>query len=340
MLSRIAIKRCFSQTTINPYKVSVLGACGGIGQPLSLLLKLNPKVTSLNLYDLKNAKGVATDLSHIPTNSTVKGFSADEADGLHNALKDSDLVVIPAGVPRKPGMTRDDLFNINAGIVYDLAKATAEAAPNACVLIISNPVNSTVPIVAEVFKKLGKYNPKKLFGVTTLDSIRSARFLSELTNTDPTQNKRISIIGGHSGVTILPLLSQDELASTKLSKEQKDALIHRIQFGGDEVVKAKNGAGSATLSMAQAGSKFADAVLKGLAGEENVIEPTFIDSPILKDEGIDFFAQLVKLGPEGVKEILPIGNLSKEELELLENCKDALKKNIKKGTDFVDNKHL
>lgn len=338
MLSRVAIKRCFSQSAINPYKVSVLGACGGIGQPLSLLLKLNPKVTSLNLYDLKNAKGVATDLSHIPTNSTVKGFSADEPDGLHNSLKDSDLVIIPAGVPRKPGMTRDDLFNINAGIVYDLAKETAKAAPNACVLIISNPVNSTVPIVAEVFKSQGTYNPKKLFGVTTLDSIRSARFLSELTHTDPTKDSRINIIGGHSGVTIIPLLSQDKLASTKLTPQQRQDLIHRIQFGGDEVVKAKNGAGSATLSMAQAGSKFADAVLRGLAGEENVIEPSFVDSPLLKDEGIDFFAQLVKLGPNGIKEILPIGELSNEEVELLETCKESLKKNINKGKEFVENK--
>ncbi|KAK5959172.1 malate dehydrogenase MDH1 PWA37_003860 [Arxiozyma heterogenica] len=336
MLSRIAVRRCFSSTTINPYKVSVLGACGGIGQPLSLLLKLNEKVTGLNLYDLKNAKGVATDLSHIPTNSTVRGFNADEPDALHNALKDSDVVVIPAGVPRKPGMTRDDLFNVNAGIVHDLAKATAEAAPDACVLVISNPVNSTVPIVAEVFKKAGSYNPKKLFGVTTLDSIRSARFLSELTNTDPTKNSRISIIGGHSGVTILPLLSQDKLASTKLTKEQKETLIHRVQFGGDEVVKAKNGAGSATLSMAQAGAQFTDAVLRGLSGEANIVEPTFVESPIFKHEGIEFFAQLVRLGPKGVEEILPIGELSSEEKVLLDQCKEALKKNINKGKDFVN----
>lgn len=340
MFSRVVLKRCFSSTKINPYKVSVLGACGGIGQPLSLLLKLNGKVTSLNLYDLKNAKGVASDLSHIPTNSTVRGFNADEPDALQNALKDSDVVVIPAGVPRKPGMTRDDLFNINAGIVYDLAKATAKAAPNACVLVISNPVNSTVPIVAEVFKKLGKYDPKKLFGVTTLDSIRSARFLSEMTNTDPTKNARINIIGGHSGITILPLLSQDKLASNKLTPEQKKTLIHRIQFGGDEVVKAKNGAGSATLSMAQAGAKFADAVLRGLDGEADVIEPTFVESPIFKDEGIDFFAQSVKLGPKGVEEILPIGELSPEEKILLDECKVALKKNIKKGVDFINAKDL
>jgi len=115
-------------------------------------------------------------------------------------------------------MTRDDLFNTNASIVRDLAKGIADHAPKAMVGIIANPVNSTVPIVAEVFKKMGVYDPKRcvivgywadcrLFGVTTLDVVRAARFVSELKNTDP-EEENIPVIGGHSGVTIVPLLSQ------------------------------------------------------------------------------------------------------------------------------------
>lgn len=78
-------------------------------------------------------------------------------------LIDNELVVvIPAGVPRKPGMTRDDLFKINAGIVRDLAVAAAKFAPKAFMCIISNPVNSTVPIVAEVFKQFNVYDPRRL----------------------------------------------------------------------------------------------------------------------------------------------------------------------------------
>jgi malate dehydrogenase len=80
---------------------------------------------------------------------------------LEAALKGAEIIVVPAGVPRKPGMTRDDLFNTNASIVRDLAKTAAKVAPKAHLLIISNPVNSTVPIVAEVFKKAGVYDPKK-----------------------------------------------------------------------------------------------------------------------------------------------------------------------------------
>jgi malate dehydrogenase len=96
---------------------------------------------------------------------------------LEDALTGMDLVIIPAGVPRKPGMTRDDLFNINAGIVRTLCEGIAKCCPKAIVNLISNPVNSTVPIAAEVFKKAGTYDPKRLLGVTTLDVVRANTFV-------------------------------------------------------------------------------------------------------------------------------------------------------------------
>jgi malate dehydrogenase len=92
----------------------------------------------------------------------VTGYTPEtDGDGLAKALEGADIVLIPAGVPRKPGMTRDDLFNTNASIVRDLAKGVADHAPNAFLGIIANPVNSTVPICAEVFKKAGTYNPRR-----------------------------------------------------------------------------------------------------------------------------------------------------------------------------------
>ncbi|CAI5759451.1 unnamed protein product [Candida verbasci] len=328
MFGKIA-SRNFSSTASTAYKVAVLGAGGGIGQPLSLLLKLNHKVTDLALYDIKGAPGVAADVSHVPTNSTVKGYNPDQ---IKEALTGSDVIVIPAGVPRKPGMSRDDLFNTNASIVRDLAKAAAEYSPNAALLIISNPVNSTVPIVAEVLKEKGVYNPKKLFGVTTLDVLRASRFVSEVAGTNPV-NEKVTVVGGHSGVTIIPLLSQTVHKS--LPTDKRDALVHRIQFGGDEVVKAKDGAGSATLSMAQAGARFASSVLDGLAGERDVIECTFVDSPLFKDEGVEFFSSKVTLGVDGVEKVHGLGELSDYEEGLVKEAKDTLIKNIKKGTDFA-----
>ncbi|BCR91090.1 malate dehydrogenase [Aspergillus chevalieri] len=325
-------KRAFSASASQASKVAVLGAGGGIGQPLSLLLKLNPRVSELSLYDIRGAPGVAADLGHINTNSTVTGYDPSSSSGLSDALKNSEIVLIPAGVPRKPGMTRDDLFNTNASIVRDLAKAAADAAPNANVLVISNPVNSTVPIVSEVYKSKGVYNPQRLFGVTTLDVVRASRFISQLKGTDPA-NEKVPVVGGHSGVTIVPLLSQSNHAN--IEGTPRDELVNRIQFGGDEVVKAKDGAGSATLSMAFAGARFAESLLRAAQGEKGVVEPTFVESPLYKDQGVNFFASQVELGPNGAEKILPVGNVTAYEQKLLEACLGDLKKNIQKGIDFV-----
>jgi malate dehydrogenase len=97
-------------------------------------------------------------------------------------------------------------------------------------------------------------------------------------------------------------------------------LVNRIQFGGDEVVKAKDGAGSATLSMAMAGARFAESLLKASQGEKGVIEPTFVDSPLYKDQGCEFFASKVELGPNGVEKIYPVGKLTQYEEGLLQGC--------------------
>ncbi|KNZ45629.1 malate dehydrogenase, NAD-dependent [Puccinia sorghi] len=320
-------------------KVAVLGAAGGIGQPLSLLLKQNPHITELALFDVAPVvKGVAVDISHINTPSTVTGHVPD-GDGLAAALTGANLVVIPAGVPRKPGMTRDDLFKINAGIVRDLATSMAKNCPKACILVISNPVNSTVPIVAEVFKKAGVFDAKKLFGVTTLDVVRASTFVSEVAGqSEKAHEYKIPVIGGHSGVTILPLLSQSKppLPQSLLSDKSKIAeLVKRIQFGGDEVVAAKDGAGSATLSMAFAGFRFAESLIKARLGQSGVIEMGYIyvadDKHIsAHTEGLEYFSVPIELGAEGVGKLLPIGDINDHEKEMLKACVSELKESITK----------
>jgi len=312
-------------------KVAVLGAAGGIGQPLSLLLKSHPQVTELSLYDIVNSPGVAADLSHICTKAKVAGYKG--AENLDAALAGCEIVVIPAGIPRKPGMTRDDLFNINAGIVKGLAEAIAKNCPKAFVCIISNPVNSTVPICAEVFKKAGTYDPKRLFGVTLLDIVRSSTFVSECKGTNPAETK-VTVIGGHSGVTIVPLLSQ--VKGLTFTQEEVEALTHRIQFGGDEVVKAKDGAGSATLSMAYAAARFVDSLIEGAYMKKPVVECAYVESPLAAADGCSFFASAIELGPSGAEKILPIGQLSDYEQGLYKACVEQLKANIAKGVNFVN----
>ncbi|XP_020106105.1 malate dehydrogenase, mitochondrial-like [Ananas comosus] len=324
------LARSFASDASPARKVAILGAAGGIGQPLALLMKLNPLVSSLSLYDIAGTPGVAADVSHINSRAEVKGFASE--DQLGEALEGSDVVVIPAGVPRKPGMTRDDLFNINAGIVKSLCTAIAKYCPNAIVNMISNPVNSTVPIAAEVFKKAGTYDESKLCGVTTLDVVRAKTFYAGKAMV-PVADVNVPVVGGHAGITILPLFSQATPASNaSLSHEDIKALTKRTQDGGTEVVEAKAGKGSATLSMAYAGAVFADACLKGLNGVPDIVECSYVQSTITE---LPFFASKVRLGKNGVEEVLGLGPLSDYEKEGLENLKPELKSSIEKGIKFA-----
>lgn len=309
-------------------KVAVLGAAGGIGQPLSLLLKNSPLISKLALFDVVNTAGVAADLSHIETPAQVTGHQGP--DELNSALDGSDVVLIPAGVPRKPGMTRDDLFNTNAGIVKTLCEAAAKTCPNAVIGIITNPVNSTVPIASEVFKAAGVYDPHKIIGVTTLDIVRSNTFVAEKKGLDVSA-VNVPVIGGHSGVTIIPLLSQTT-PSVSFSDDELASLTDRIQNAGTEVVNAKAGAGSATLSMAFAASRFCTSLLEAMNGREGVVECAFIKSDLTEAA---YFASPVLLGKNGVEKNLGIGNLSDYEKRLVEQAMPELVGNIKKGEAFA-----
>ncbi|KAI6186967.1 malate dehydrogenase [Aphelenchoides besseyi] len=305
-------------------KVALLGASGGIGQPLGLLLKTNPAVAKLALYDVVNTPGVAADLSHINSYAQVTAHTGPNE--LAAALEGADVIVIPAGVPRKPGMTRDDLFNTNAGIVRDLAEAAAKVAPKAFVAIITNPVNSTVPIVAEVYKNNDVYDPKRIFGVTTLDVVRAQAFVAEAKKLDVSKTV-VPVIGGHAGITIIPLLSQVQ-PSVQFSEDEIKKLTPRIQEAGTEVVQAKAGAGSATLSMAFAGAHFTNSLIRALKGEK-VTECTYVKSDAVK--GAEYFSTPVELGPNGVEKILGLGKLSKFEQNLVDAAVPELQKNIAKG---------
>ena len=309
-------------------KIALLGAAGGIGQALGLILKTQlPTGSDLSLYDIAPVTpGVAADLSHIPTAVKVKGFAGEDPSP---ALEKADIVLISAGVARKPGMDRSDLFNINASIVKNLASVCADTCPKALIGIITNPVNTTVAIAAEVLKQKGVYDPARLFGITTLDIIRSNTFVAEAKGVNP-EDIEVPVIGGHSGVTILPLLSQSGFDFTD---EEITSMTTRIQNAGTEVVEAKAGGGSATLSMGQAAARFGLSLVRALNGEDNVVECAYIEG--LGDKA-RFFAQPVLLGKNGVEKILDYGTLTTFEESTLYNALDILRSDIAKGESFTD----
>merc|ERR1712151_545235 len=280
--------------------------------------------------------GVAADLSHIENMNVVKGYVGElnqpPVDFTKDALTGCDLVLIPAGMPRKPGMTRDDLFKVNADIAKGLVEACAKYCPNAILCMIVNPVNSVVPAMAELYKKKG-LDPKKIIGVTTLDCVRANKFVGDIMDKHP-RDINVPVIGGHAGVTIMPVFSQDPIAATIDASKMFPVtqLDKRTQDAGTEVVNAKGGKGSATLSMAYAGARLGKAVLAGLTGR-SIVECAYCKSDVTD---LPYFAQKVVFGPKGVKKVLPVGKLNEYETKRLEEAKTALKAEIETGVKYAE----
>jgi len=225
-------------------------------------------------------------------------------------------------------MDRADLLNINMGIAQDIVEACAQHCPNAILGLIVNPVNSVVPAMAELYRQKG-LDPMKICGVTTLDCVRANKFVHEITGA-PIESINVPVVGGHAGATILPLFSQDAAAS-KIPASQIAALDKRVQDAGTEVVNAKAGKGSATLSMAYAGARFGRAVLCGLAGQRRT-ECAYVMSSITE---LPFFTLRVTFGPKGVEEVHPIGTISEHEKTRLVEASKQLKSEIEQGLERV-----
>jgi len=207
-----------------------------------------------------------------------------------------------------------DLFVFNADIIRDLATSIADICPNASIMVISNPVNSLVPLIAEVLKSKKVFNPKKLFGITTLDVVRASAFAAEAISGLSPSDLVIPVVGGPSTETIIPLFSQSKPA-VKIEGEKLRSLTAHVKFASDEVIKAKAGTGSATLCMAYAAFKyadvcflvnfrFADAVLKALKGEKGIVQPSYMYLPGIPGgttlqhslNGLDYFSTNIELG--------------------------------------------
>jgi len=325
------------------FKVCVGGGAGGIGRPLCMLMAMNELVSELCVYDLDiamvPAAGVATDLSHIEKPAKVKAYTLTKddkpVDKLEECLTGCHLVLVPAGLPRKPGMTRADLLGINAGIAKGIVEACAKYCPNAVLGLIVNPVNSVVSAMCELYKKKG-LDPKKICGVTTLDVVRANKFVSELTET-PVNDVNITVVCGHAGATILPLFSQDP-AGQKIPADKIAEMDKKVQDAGTEVVNAKGGKGSATLSMAYAGARFGSAVLKGLSGAEDVVECAYVMSDVVPE--CPYFSSKVAFGKDGVSKLYPVGTLSEHETTRMAEAVAQLKDEIAAGLDYAKDQEL
>ena len=249
-------------------KITLVGA-GQIGGTLAHLIALK-QLGDVVLFDVAEgiAKGKALDIAQ---SSPVDGFDI-QLSGTSNYedTKDSDVIIITAGVPRKPGMTRDDLLGINLKIIKQVAEGIKNTSPNAFVICITNPLD----VIVMALQKYSGLPKNKVVGMAgILDSSRFIYFLSQELKV-PVQKIKSLVLGGH-GDSMVAMLNHTEVDGKKISdlvkegkikKEKLDEIIVRTKKGGAEIVKFLE-KGSAFYAPAAAGVEMAESYLKDLKKE-------------------------------------------------------------------------
>ena len=306
-------------------KITLIGA-GQIGGTLAHLIALKG-LADVILFDIAEgvAKGKALDIAQ---SSPVEGFNISlKGTNNYNETKNSDVIIITAGVPRKPGMSRDDLLGINLKIIKQVAEGIKKTSPNAFVICITNPLD----VIVMALQKYSGFQKNKVVGMAgILDSSRFIYFLSEKLKINVNKIKSF-VLGGH-GDTMVAMLNHttidgvpiDNLVkSGKISSDELNKLVERTKKGGAEIVKYLE-KGSAFYAPAAAGVEMAESYLKDLKKELPCA------AHLNGEYGFkDIYAGVpVIIGKNGVEKVV--------EIKLSSSEKDQFNKSIKAVQDLFE----
>ena len=297
-------------------KISLIGA-GQIGGTLAHLITIK-ELGDVVLFDVAEgvAKGKALDIAQ---STSVGGFNINLiGTSSYEDIKNSDVIIITAGIPRKPGMTRDDLLGTNLKIIKQVAEGIKKNSPNAFVICITNPLD----VIVMALQKYSGLPTNKIVGMAgILDSSRFKYFLSQELKV-LVKNINSLVLGGH-GDTMVPMLDHTTVNGKSLkkliSKEKLDKIIERTRKGGGEINKLLE-KGSAFYAPATAGVEMAESYIKDL-------KKTLPCAAYLNGEyGVkNLYAGVpVKIGKNGVEEIIKI-DLSEEEEKQFKNSIKAVR---------------
>ena len=302
-------------------KISLIGA-GQIGGTLAHLIALK-ELADVVLFDVAEgiAKGKALDIAQ---SSSVDGFNVNiSGTSNYEDTKNSDVIIITAGVPRKPGMTRDDLLGINLKIIKQVADGIKNTSPNAFVICITNPLDVIV-MALQKYSGLPKNMVVGMAGI--LDTSRFKYFLSQELKT-PVSKINSLVLGGHGdtmvsmlnhttvdGVAVLNLVKEG-----KLKKEVLDSIVERTKNGGAEIVKLLE-KGSAFYAPAASGVEMAESYLKDL--KKQLPCAAYLNG----EYGVkDLYAGVpVIIGKSGIEKIVEI-DLSSEEKQNFDHSINAVR---------------
>ncbi len=298
-------------------KVTVVGA-GNVGATCADVLAYREIAEEIVLIDIKEgvAEGKALDIfQKAPINQYDSRTTGSTND--YSKTANSDVVVITSGLPRKPGMTRDDLIETNAGIVKSVTENVIKHSPNAIIIVVSNPLD-VMTYQAHITAGISRNKVIGMAGI--LDTARYRAFLAEELNVSPKEIQAI-LMGGH-GDTMVPLLRYTTVAGIPVTelvaKDKLDAIIERTKFGGGELVKLMGT--SAWYAPGAAAAQMVEAILKN----QRRVFPVCIK--LEGEYGIDdcYLGVPVILGKNGVEKVLEL-DLNAEEKALLETSRGHVK---------------
>lgn len=298
-------------------KVTVVGA-GNVGATCADVLAYREVAEEIVLVDIKEgiAEGKALDIwQKAPINQYDSRTIGSTND--YSKTANSDVVVITSGLPRKPGMTRDDLIETNAGIVKSVTENVVKYSPNAIIIVVSNPLD----VMTYQAHLTSGFNRNKVIGMAgILDTARYRAFLAEELNVSGKEIQAI-LMGGH-GDTMVPLPRYTTVAGIPVTelvaKDRLDAIIERTKFGGGELVKLMGT--SAWYAPGSAAAQMVEAILKN----QRRVFPVCIK--LDGEYGIDdcYLGVPVILGKNGVEKVLEL-DLNSEEKALLETSRGHVK---------------
>ncbi len=299
-------------------KVTIIGA-GNVGATCANVLAHKDIVKEVVLLDIPNAEGMvvgkALDMwqqAPIDNYSTFLRGTTNYAD-----TANSDVVVITAGVPRKPGMSRDDLISINAKIVKSVTESIMQHSKNPIIIVVSNPLD----VMTYAAYKASGLDSTKVFGMAgILDTARYRAFIAEALQVSPKDIQAL-LMGGH-GDTMVPLPRYTTVAGipvTELISEEKlNEIVERTKVGGGELVKLMGT--SAWYAPGAAAAQMVEAIVK----DEDRIFPCCIRLEGQYGIHNNFVGVPVKLGKTGIKQVLEV-KLNAAEMQLLNDSSEAVK---------------
>ena len=302
-------------------KIVLIGG-GQIGGNLALLAN-QKELGDVIIYDIPQAegmtKGKALDIMQLRPHDGYDGNLSGTSDPA--SMQDADVVIITAGVPRKPGMDREDLLEINIKIITDVANNVKKYAPNAFVIVVSNPLDAIV----YSFYKVSGFAKNKVIGMAgALDSGRFRAFLAMETGYS-VQDVNCMVLGGH-GDTMVPITRLATIggipAEELIPKDRLDAIVDRVRYAGGEIVKLF-GNGSAYYAPAACAIEMAEAYLKD---KKRVIPSAALCEGEFGVDGY-FIGVPTVIGAGGIEKILEFTLLSHEQ-EMLNNTLEVVKNTV------------